>query len=187
MINKKTIKAIENFLIVKSDEIKKVPLILIFGGSNLELSDKAASLFKQGCCKYILISGGKNKKLGNITEARWHRNNLVKKGVPKEKILLEEKASNSLENVLFSKKIINKQFKLSPKKIIIIGKAFHGRRILMTLRKNLSKNIEYNLQLVQTKNHQTDNWWKRKKTRDHIIDEVRKIGEYTLKGDLDWS
>jgi uncharacterized SAM-binding protein YcdF (DUF218 family) len=134
-----------------------------------------------------LISGGKNKALKNeITEADWHCANMVKQGVPRQRILLEDKATNSLENVTLSKKIIKKHLGKLPNKIIIICKAFHGRRVLMTLRKNLSPDIEYNLQLVQTKNHQVASWYKNKKVRNHIIDEIRKIGEYTLKGDLEW-
>ncbi|MBI2052805.1 MAG: YdcF family protein, partial [Candidatus Ryanbacteria bacterium] len=141
-------------------------------------------LYKEGYCKYILISGGKNKTLRNTTEAQWHRNNLVKKGVPENAILLEERASNSLENVIFSKAVIKRFWGRLPKRLIVVCKAFHGRRAIMTLRKNFSKNTEYILQLVQTKNHKTRNWWQKTKNRDHIIDEIRKIGEYTLKGDI---
>ena len=63
-------------------------------------------------------------------------------------------------------------------------KVFHGRRALMTIRQNLSKDTKYLLQLIETPNHKIKNWWKNKKLKNHIIDEVRKIGEYTLKGDL---
>lgn len=184
MISKKTIKAIEDFLIVKSDKIRSAPLVLIFGGVDLKLSDCAADLFQKKYCEYILISGGKNKSLRNITEAQWHKDNLIEKGVPANRILMEQQASNSLENILFSKEIIKKRFKQMPRKIIIICKAFHGRRIIMTLRKNLSKDIEYILQVIQTKNHQIVDWWRQQNSRDHIIDEIRKIGEYTLKGDI---
>lgn len=186
-MNKDNIKAIEDFLIVKNDKIKRASIALIFGGKDLKFSDRAAKLFKKNYCDYILISGGRNKKLNGITEADWHKDNLVKQGIPKNKVLLEPKATNSLENVLFSKKVILKRFGKLPKKLIVIGKSFHGRRILMTLRKNFSKDTEYIFQLVQTKKHEIKNWWKRKEVKNHIIDEIRKIGEYTLKGDIDYN
>lgn len=184
MHNKQTIKAIEDFLIVKSDRLKKAPLAFIFGGIDLKLSDAAFRFFNKGYCKYIFISGGKNKKLEDITEAQWHKDHLIEKGVPPPVILIEERASNTLENVQFSKPVIKKILGRLPDRLIVICKAFHGRRAIMTLRKHFSKNTDYILQVVATKNHETFSWWRRKKTRDHIIDEIRKIGEYTLKGDL---
>lgn len=190
-MNKSTIKAIENFLIIKSDKLEKAPLCFCFGFPRKELSDKAAILFKNGYCEYILVTGGLAKSpktydkiFKNTTEAEWHRNRLIKLGIPEERILIESKSTNSLENVVFSKKIILKKFGRIPSKIIVIHKVFHGRRAIMTLRKNLSQNPKYILQLVETLNHKTKNWWKNKKLKNHIIDEIRKIGEYTLKGDL---
>ena len=192
-MNKSTVKSIEDFLMVKSDTLEKAPLCFCFGFPRKELYETAAKIFKSGLCDYILISGGINKKspdtafdksLKNITEAEWQRDNLIKIGIPKEKILIETKATNSLENVLFSRPIIIKHFGKIPKKIIVLHKIFHGRRALMTIRQNLSKDAKYLLQLVETPNHELKNWWKNKKLRNHLIDEVRKIGEYALKGDL---
>ncbi|TAN57337.1 YdcF family protein [Patescibacteria group bacterium] len=191
-MNKSTVKAIEDFLMVKSDKLEKAPLCFCFGFPRKELYEAAAKMFKSGFCDYILISGGVNKSpdkafdksFQNITEAKWQRDNLIKMGVPEEKILIEPKATNSLENVLFSKPIIIKQFGKVPKKIIVLHKVFHGRRALMTIRRNLSKDTKYLLQLFETPNHELKNWWKNKKLRNHLIDEVRKIGEYALKGNL---
>lgn len=190
-MNKSTIKAIEDFLIIKSDEPEIASLCFCFGFPRKELSDKASVLFKAGHCKYILVAGGLAKSpktydkiFKNTTEAEWHRNRLIKLGIPKERILIESKSTNSLENVVFSKKLIFIKFGSIPSKIIVIHKVFHGRRALMTLRKNLSPNTKYILQLTETPNHKIKNWWKNKKLKNHIIDEIRKIGEYTLKGDL---
>lgn len=183
--SRNTLKAVEDFLIVKSDWPEKVELAILFGGSDLKLSSAAARLFKKGYYQRIIVSGGRNEKIGE-TEAEHHRNNLIRKGVSKENILLEPSASNTLENVVFSKKIIAKYYKSIPQKILVIGKAFHGRRMLMTLRKNLSKQTEYILVLVQTKDHTVRNRYKGQGSREHVFDELRKIGEYTLKDYLGW-
>ncbi len=185
-------KAIEDFLMIKSDKLEKAPLCFCFGFPRRELYETAAKIFKSGFCDYILVSGGMNKSpdmtfdesFKDITEAEWQKYNLIKIGVPEEKNLIETEATNSLENVLYSLPIIIKHFGKIPKKIIILHKVFHGRRALMTIRQNLSKDTKYLLQLIETPNHKIKNWWKNKKLKNHIIDEVRKIGEYTLKGDL---
>ena len=99
-MNKSTVKAIEDFLMVKSDALEKALLCFCFGFPRKELYEAAVKIFKSGLCDYILISGGINKKspdtafdksLKNITEAEWQRDNLIKTGVPKEKILIETK------------------------------------------------------------------------------------------------
>lgn len=189
---KNTISAIENFLITKSEALEKAPLCFCFGFPRRELAEEAAKIYKKGYCDYILISGGINispdtafdKTFQSQTEAELQRDILIKLGIPREKILIENKATNSLENVVFSKKIIVRHFGKIPSKIIVLHKVFHGRRALMTLRKNLSENVRYILHLIETPNHKTKNWWKHKKLKNHIIDEIKKIGEYTLKGDL---
>lgn len=191
-MNKSTTKAIEDFLMVKSDKLEKASLCFCFGFPRKELYETAAKIFKSGFCDYILISGGINKSpdktfdksFRNITEAEWQMDNLIKMGVPKEKILIETKATNSLENVLFSRPIIINHFGKIPKKIIVLHKVFHGRRALMTIRQNLSKDTKYLLQLIETPNHELKNWWENNKLKNHIIDEIKKIGEYALKGDL---
>src|SRR3989344_2241976 len=171
-MNKSTIKAIEDFLIIKSDKIEKADLCFCFRFPRPELSNIAAKLFKKRHCEYILIAGGKarspktyDKIFKDITEAEWHLQRLIKLGVPKERIILSH-------------------FKKIPLKIIVIHKVFHGRRAIMTLGKNLSKQTKYILQLVETPNHQIKNWRQNKRLKNHLIDEIRKIGEYTLKDDL---
>lgn len=180
----KTVKAIENFLLVESDRIQRAPLALIFGSLSLELSRFAVLLFKRGYCSCILVSGGPRKALRGMTEAAHQRRNLIKLGVPESVIVLETQASNTLENVRLSKQIILKRFQKVPAKIIIICQPFHGRRILMTLRKNLSPKTKYIMQLVPTKSHRVKNWWRNKKLRAHVINEIKKIGEYTQRGHL---
>ncbi len=178
-----SLKAIEDFLIIHPDKLRRSPLLIIFGCSDLKVSNVAADIFCRGYCKYILISGGLNRRNGFI-EAEYHRDNLVDLGVPEDNILIEDKAQNTLENVLFSKLIIKKHFKKFPQRIIVVCQCFHGRRVLMTLKKFFPKKVEYILQPVETKGHRVKNWWKNPQQRRHIIEEIKKIGEYILKGDI---
>src|SRR3989304_6662059 len=127
-MNKSTVKSTEDFLMVKSDTLEKAPLCFCFGFPRKELYETAAKIFKSGLCDYILISGGINKKspdtafdksLKNITEAEWQRDNLIKTGVPKETILIETKATNSLPDVFVVGRSRTRDFGKIPKKIIV--------------------------------------------------------------------
>ena len=56
-------KSITDIVFVK-DELKKSDIIIIAGGSRAELADAAYSLFEKGYADLILVTGGKNKKIG---------------------------------------------------------------------------------------------------------------------------
>ena len=53
----------------------------------------------------IIVSGGQGSD-EVVTEALAMKNYLVKNGVSKDKIIMEDKATTTLENIIFSKKII---------------------------------------------------------------------------------
>lgn len=68
--------------------------------------DSAVEYYNKNSDIKIVVSGGKGPQ-ENITEASAMENYLINKGVPKEKILKEEKATSTYENFLFSKEILD--------------------------------------------------------------------------------
>jgi uncharacterized SAM-binding protein YcdF (DUF218 family) len=92
-------------------------------------------LYKEGKIKKILITGGIIDLMGNArkSEARRLADFLIMSQVPKEDIILEEKARNTRENALFSQKILEKQF--PQQKYLLITSAFHQSRALGCFRK----------------------------------------------------
>jgi uncharacterized SAM-binding protein YcdF (DUF218 family) len=80
---------------------------LVLGSSDLRVPKFAAEYFLQNPVSYIVVSGGLGKVTNEIwteTEAQKFSQVMINLGVPSEKIYLEEKASNTGENILFSKK-----------------------------------------------------------------------------------
>jgi uncharacterized SAM-binding protein YcdF (DUF218 family) len=71
----------------------------------------------------IVVSGGQGFQ-EDITEALAMERYLVRKGVPREKILKEEKATSTYENFVFSKEILDEHFK-RPYKVVFITNDFH--------------------------------------------------------------
>jgi uncharacterized SAM-binding protein YcdF (DUF218 family) len=120
---------ITNFIFVET-EIAPADVIVIPGASRPQLMEKAASLYHQGFAPYILPSGGANPRL-ETTEWEFLRNIGVAMGVPDEAILREDKAQHTFENARFSWEVLQNAG-IHPGKVIMVCKAIHSRRALLT-------------------------------------------------------
>src|SRR5512134_2860912 len=86
--------------------VSQADAALVFG-TGLEWKAKsrwlhAAQLFKNGLIRYIVVSGGVLVPHQAVTEAEWFRNHLILLGIPAEKIILENRATNAFENADFA-------------------------------------------------------------------------------------
>ncbi|MGB9781161.1 YdcF family protein [Caldanaerobacter sp.] len=89
-----------------------------------ERLEEALKLYKRGCGRYIIISGGKGPG-ESISEAEAGKRHLLEKGVASKNILLDDKSFSTYENLLFSKEIMEKN---SLKTAIIVSNKFHLKR-----------------------------------------------------------
>ncbi len=131
----------------------------------------------------IIISGKKGTLNKNITEceAEIIYKNILELGLDLD-CRLEKNASNVKENLIYSKEIVG-TFK-DYKKVLIIGKAFIARRVLMTL-KALGEDTDNIHFLGIEKDIRKDDWDKNDYAKKRILEELIRIGKYTIKGDLD--
>jgi uncharacterized SAM-binding protein YcdF (DUF218 family) len=97
----------------------------------------AADLFAEGWANYLAISGGVifdgnasaiEKK---ITEAEYFRSIAIGKGVPADKIIIENKATNTGENFQFTGELLA-QSGFSFNKFIVVQKPYMERRTYAT-------------------------------------------------------
>ena len=148
--------------------------------------EKAVEIYKKGLVPKIIFSGGLNKKYG-IVEGEAMAKEAVKLGVPEKDVLAENESTNTLENVLFSIQVMDKEIGLQNIKIITaIVKNYHARRALMTLRKHIPAHIKlkavpyYSEYYPFTK----ENWFETDIGKEKVMEEVEKIKIYLAKGDL---
>ncbi len=116
-------------------KLEKADLIFVLGSNDLRVADRAVEIYNQGLSNLIVCSGG-NGKNSNFTEpeAKLFSERIIEKGVPKEKILLEPNSTNTGENVLFTKKLLEDN-NIKVNKIIEIQKPYMERRTFATLSK----------------------------------------------------
>lgn len=88
-----------------------------------ERLDEAYKQFRQYGHEYIIVSGG---AVGSRrSEAELMEKYLVEKGVPAKRVLKEDKSNNTVQNLIFSKQLME-QYHL--KSFVIITNLFHVRR-----------------------------------------------------------
>lgn len=92
-----------------------------------ERLNHAVKLYEEGRFDQIIVSGGMDSNGAVITEAEGMKRYLISKGIPKKAIWLEDLSTSTLENLTFSKQIMDIQ---QWKSAIIITHDYHGARAL---------------------------------------------------------
>ena len=87
----------------------------------------ALQLYEEGRVDKLILSGGLGGINSTITEAEGMKAFLVAKGVPENKLLLEEQAKNTYQNVVFSRDIALRQDISS---VLIITHDYHAARAM---------------------------------------------------------
>lgn len=183
-MNSKKIEKISKYIFLKSDP-QKADLALVFGTRHQEAINSVYELYRIGLVSKILVSGGQNRITGK-NEALEMSKELVKSGVKENDIILENQSTNSLENVLFSKRVIEEKIGFNNiKKIIAVVKHYHSRRALMTLKKYFPKNIKLIPVTYEIHGFTENNWFDSKNSKEKVLGEWNKILEYLAKGDIE--
>ena len=168
-----------------SSKPQKADLAIILGNRFSEPAMVARHLYKNKLVPKILISGGKNRVTGENEAVRLY-SELMKFGVEQKDIILEDKSMNTLENVLFSKKVIEEELGFNNiKKIIAIVKHYHSRRALMTFKRHFPKYIEVVPATYVVEGFTENNWYEHPVDRGKVFSEVKKIKKYLEKGDIE--
>jgi uncharacterized SAM-binding protein YcdF (DUF218 family) len=118
-------------------ELKKSDCIFVLGSNDLRVAERGAELYLEGWAPLLIFSGG----LGNLTKGVWTESEAdlfasiaLEKGVPQEAILIENQSTNTGENVLFTRRLLQER-KLDPASFILVQKPYMERRSFATFKK----------------------------------------------------
>lgn len=110
---------------------READCIIGFGCYNEDVARRAAQLYRQGLAPRILFTGA----LGRNTSSMWHESEAdrfarvaMEEGVPQSAILKEERATNSGENLIFSRQLLE-DLGLPRRRIIGVQKPYMERRL----------------------------------------------------------
>jgi uncharacterized SAM-binding protein YcdF (DUF218 family) len=118
--------------------LEKSDCILVLGSHDLRVAERAAQLYLEGWAPLLIFSGG----LGNFTKDMWTETEAdlfaaiaIKMGVPKNAILVENKSTNTGENILFTQQLLA-QKNIDPQSFIVVQKPYMERRSYATFKKH---------------------------------------------------
>jgi uncharacterized SAM-binding protein YcdF (DUF218 family) len=117
-------------------QLEKADCILVLGSHDLRVADRGSELYLEGLAPILIFSGG----LGNLTLGMWTEPEAdkfariaVEKGVPPEAIYIENKSTNTGENIIFTGRLLKEQ-NLSPTSFIVVQKPYMERRSYATFK-----------------------------------------------------
>jgi len=117
---------------------EKSDCILALGSHDLRVAERAAELYLDGFAPLLIMSGG----LGNFTKDMWTEKEAdkfaaiaIQKGVPENAILIENKSTNTGENILFTQKLLEEKG-MYPQSFIVVQKPYMERRSYATFKKH---------------------------------------------------
>jgi uncharacterized SAM-binding protein YcdF (DUF218 family) len=101
------------------------------------VAETGAQLFLEEWAPLLIFAGG----LGSITRKMWKTPEAdlfaeiaIGMGVPREKVLIENRSTNTGENILFTKQLLAEK-QVDPKRFILVQKPYMERRSFATFRK----------------------------------------------------
>lgn len=116
--------------------LAKADCIVGFGCYNDDIPLRCAELYHQGWAPKVLFTGG----LGRNTRELWTESEAARfgrialaQGVPEKDLILEDKATNSAENILFTREKL-RSLGLPCEKLIGVHKPFMERRVYAAMK-----------------------------------------------------
>ena len=130
------VQVIWDYMLV-GQRLRAADCIFMLGSYDVRVADYAIDLFHDGYAPHLLFSGGivqQNEALGvfwDLPEADYFARHAAARGVPAERILVENRASNTGENFLFARDLLNRRA-FDFESFILVQKPFMERRVLAT-------------------------------------------------------
>ena len=126
-------RAIWDYMLL-GHELVPSDLILVLGSNDVRVAEHGARLFLRGLAPLMVCSGD----VGRLTATRFSRSEAetfagvaVASGVPREAILLETRATNTGENIVFTRELLAVRG-MHPRRVILVQKPYMERRAYAT-------------------------------------------------------
>jgi len=143
--------------------------------------DEAHRLWREGMFRWSIVSGGVTPGAG-VSECEIIRNAMIARGIPADKILQENRAMNTGENVIFSLPIIDAALGLKNiRGVICLGNTWTARRYPMTLHRHWPE-VEKMLVTVDGFKTPRTLWRTDPEFSRRMLSEWDKIEPYKAKG-----
>ncbi len=180
----------------KEVRTQKCDALFVFSGTHSGHWEKAIEAYHRNYIETIIVTGGRS--LTGIPHPHWEGNTdrevseaqvivsfLKSAGIPSHNIFIEEKSTNSLENVICAKEVFDF---IKIQSLMVVCKSHATGRQIRTLKKHLPNQIEYIPFTFNTIYKGTEvnrnNWMDTEIGRKRVWGEYLRINHYGIKGDI---
>lgn len=167
--------------------LQKADAIFVLCSWDLRVAEYAAQLFLKGYGDWVIVSGGSGRYSKGAfvkPEAEVFVDVIIAAGVPKEKIIIENKATNTGENVRFTYDLLNK-LGLEFNSLLLVQKPFMERRTYATFKKQWpgsTVRITITSPTVDFEDYITGAFENKEFVIRNMVNDMRKIQEYPKLG-----
>lgn len=189
-MTKDTLDGLTEFVFL-ADPPEAVDLCIVLGAPTPSAIYPAIELFHAKRVERILITGfGPASQIGNLDHTPEYEKMAriaFAANVPHHALILEKKATNTLENFIFAEQMIAQTIGWEDiRSVALCGKPLHMRRALMTAKTCLPEGLQYILLPPHAAGDlQADTWHRTDMGRKRVLNELAAISKYALRGDID--
>lgn len=164
--------------------LQKADCILALGSQDTRVAERSAEIYLQGWAPLLIFSGGVGritKDLWTETEAELFEKIALKKGVPRENMLLENRSTNTGENISFTRQLLQEKG-LDPTSFILVQKPYMERRAYATFQKQWpGKTVYVTSPQISFENYPTDQF-PSEQVINIMVGDLQRIRIYAEKG-----
>jgi uncharacterized SAM-binding protein YcdF (DUF218 family) len=171
-----------------NQQLFQADVILVLCSHDTRVAERGAELFHERWAPLLIFSGG----LGAITKDIWNEPEAdqfaaiaIGMGVPEDKILIENRSSNTGENILFTRQLLAAK-EIDPQKFILVQKPYMERRSFATFRKLWPEKEVVVTSPQVSFDEYLDHYSSRELSRDEVISimvgDLQRIKFYSEKG-----
>ncbi len=165
-------------------QLRKSDCILVLGSHDTRVAERAVELYFGGLAPILIFSGG----LGRLTDGLWNETEADKfarialeKGVPKLAVLIENRSTNTGENIIFTQQLL-KEKTLDPQSFIVVQKPYMERRSYATFKKHWpDKTLVVTSPQISFSEYPTDEL-QLEKVINLMVGDLQRIKVYAEKG-----
>lgn len=178
MLDERTVAGLSRFMFVP-DRILKADVTIVLGMSLWRRPLGLARLIHEaGLAGVVVLTGGFNQKL-NASEAEMMLMCWQAWGLSTDDVLLENKASNTLENMLLSKELLSAKGLFKPNMTVnLVSINYHMCRALVTLGDVFGPAVNLGVANYMSQYCDPASWHKNPKGSALILEEAKKIKQY---------
>lgn len=178
MLDEHVVAGLSRFMFVPN-RVLKADATLVLGMSLWQRPLAVArQIHEAGLAGCVVLTGGFNPKL-RACEADLMLQGWQAWGLSQECVLLENRASNTYENMAFSKALLAASGHLrSDMTVNVISINYHMRRALVTLRDVFGPDVELGVINYVSRYCDPKTWYRDPNGRALILEEARKIKQY---------